>query len=113
MRFCNLSLTLRFKDIRLLNFYMLDIASKLLFPESQNTIERENEEYKGILEPSSGVKGYFDLEKLKDWTSFLTRTKRNGKMGAMRSKRLSCSLLTVQRARIVGSPQTLLGFYVS
>ena len=63
---------------------MLDITSKLFFLESQNFIERENKEYNGILEPSSGVKGYSDLEKFGDWTSFLTRTKRDGKMGPIR-----------------------------
>lgn len=63
---------------------MLDIASQLHFPESQNTLEWENEEYNGVLESSSGVKGYSDLEKLRDCTSFLTRTKRNGKMGPIR-----------------------------
>lgn len=63
---------------------MLDISSQLHFPESQNTVECENEEYNGVLESSNGVKGYSDLEKLRDWASFLTRTKRNGKMGPIR-----------------------------
>lgn len=83
LHFCNLNLILSFKDIRLPNFYIFDLVSKLFF-QSHNTVEGEMKKSMTVVFlNSSGHQGspFSTLRAALIWKIFLIRTKRNGKMG--------------------------------